>query len=167
MSRLIARKNALILNLKTLLAEKEVHLEVIENAYAQKEALLQEVHSLAVIHELLYQHEDLGAIDMDTALPCGMLVFYRRDDERCILTVQDDGVGLSGTISIETASTLGYELVKGLLRQLGAKAEIRRNGGTEVTTSFVAPDKTAHTAQVASHDGKSPRERYELKRNIQ
>jgi two-component sensor histidine kinase/CHASE1-domain containing sensor protein len=54
------------------------------------------------------------------------------------LAVIDDGVGLPPGVDIDTAQTLGLEIVAALAGQLGATVTVGRDGGTAIALRFAA-----------------------------
>lgn len=92
------------------------------------------------------------ALDLDTAVHLGLIlnelisnalkhafpdgrpgriqVDLERDDERIHLEVRDDGVGLPDSFELESAPTLGVQLVKAVSTQLGASVRFETSGGT-------------------------------------
>ncbi|MBK8025764.1 MAG: sensor histidine kinase [Chloroflexi bacterium] len=105
-------------------------------------------------------------LDIDTAIPCGLLVnellsnalkHAFRDRltgkigvEMCFsgdghyqLSVWDDGVGMPEGMSDLKTTSLGLRLVNSLTRQLGATIEFRSRPGTEITIRFAKPTKNA------------------------
>jgi two-component sensor histidine kinase len=98
-------------------------------------------------------------LSLDAAVPCGLLVnelvsnclkhaFRGRqtgtvrielrplEDGRLFLCVADDGVGLPEEVELEKASTFGLQLVAMLVKQLKARAEVAREGGTAFRITF-------------------------------
>jgi len=105
-------------------------------------------------------------MDIDRAVPCGLIlnellanalahaygpeqggevrVGLTGDDEGLVLTVADDGCGLSQDIVGSSAGSLGLKLVYALARQLAGQVEVDRNGGTAFHVRFphsVSTDK--------------------------
>jgi two-component system, sensor histidine kinase PdtaS len=107
-------------------------------------------------------------LDMDTAIPLGITVnelvsnslkhaFTGRDkgniliklckEERSCnihkslfsLIISDDGKGLSEDLELESANSLGLQLVNILVDQLDGNIELKRNNGTQFTISFTVP----------------------------
>ncbi len=93
------------------------------------------------------------SLGLDTAIPCGLILnelvsnafkhAFPGDREGVItvemnrcgkdafeLRVSDDGVGISPSVDMEQASTLGLRIVGGLTRQLDGTVGIERDGGT-------------------------------------
>jgi two-component sensor histidine kinase len=104
------------------------------------------------------QMEELS-LAVDKAIPCGLIlnelitnalkhafpdsrrgtvrVKLRRVDDRAILlSVADDGVGLSESFEIEKSDSLGMQLVSTLIEQLDGRLEISGAGGTTFSVTF-------------------------------
>ncbi|GAB6056807.1 hypothetical protein JCM15415_21230 [Methanobacterium movens] len=62
-------------------------------------------------------------------------VILQKKDQKIILKVKDDGVGLQNR-KLEDAPTLGLTLIKGLAEQLDADLHFESNNGLEVEISF-------------------------------
>ncbi|RFU46626.1 AAA family ATPase [Paraburkholderia sp. DHOC27] len=60
------------------------------------------------------------------------------DQERCKLTVADNGVGIAPEFSLEKADSLGLQLVHDLTHQLQGSLELSRVGGTTCSILFNA-----------------------------
>ncbi|MFP3562781.1 AAA family ATPase [Paraburkholderia sp. SIMBA_030] len=60
------------------------------------------------------------------------------DEERCRLTVADDGVGIAPEFSLDEADSLGLQLVHDLTHQLHGALELSRMGGTTCSIIFNA-----------------------------
>jgi predicted ATPase/two-component sensor histidine kinase len=60
------------------------------------------------------------------------------DQERCRLTVSDDGVGIAPAFSLEKADSLGLQLVHDLTRQLQGTVDLSRVRGTTCSILFNA-----------------------------
>ncbi|MHB8054008.1 MAG: two-component regulator propeller domain-containing protein [Candidatus Aminicenantales bacterium] len=157
------------------------------------------VHSMALIHERLYQSRDLARIDFEeylkklivhlfnsyrvdprtvalrievkdiildinTGIPCALIAnelisnalkyafpadhktggeiaidFRREGDGPYVLTVRDNGVGLPAGFSLDTASSLGLQIVRDLVAQLDGTIGVESRGGTIYTITFPAP----------------------------
>ena len=54
------------------------------------------------------------------------------------LVVRDDGIGLPPGVDVSRPETLGLQLVRMLCDQLGAKLEVKSEGGTEFRVTFPA-----------------------------
>jgi two-component sensor histidine kinase len=101
------------------------------------------------------------AVTIDVAIPCGLIVnelvsnalkyafpkertgtiVVSLSEERGMLAleVSDDGIGIPETVDIETAPTMGLQLVRSLAHQLGGTIELQRQSGTRVRISFPRP----------------------------
>ncbi len=53
-----------------------------------------------------------------------------------MLTVSDSGVGLPATIQMQTATSLGMQLIRSLTKQLGGKLTVISAPGTTVSLRF-------------------------------
>ena len=59
------------------------------------------------------------------------------DDDRIVLTVRDDGIGIPNDVNIRDTETMGMGLVTGLVEnQLGGRLELDRSAGTSFTIVF-------------------------------
>lgn len=96
-------------------------------------------------------------MDVDTAIPIGLIlnelvsnslkyafpagkgtlkIVFKREDENLLLSVKDDGVGISAGIDIKKSDTLGLTLIRGLVEQIGGKLTVDSSHGTEVCVVF-------------------------------
>ncbi|HRH65970.1 MAG TPA: histidine kinase dimerization/phosphoacceptor domain -containing protein [Bacteroidia bacterium] len=104
---------------------------------------------------------DHVALDMDTAMPCGLLVneivsnAYKyafpgsmegeikiqlnRADGRVIMKISDNGIGLPEGFSIENSESLGMQLIQALTSQIDGELNVSRENGTAFTVSFIYP----------------------------
>lgn len=183
-----------LLKLQASTIEDENYLSLFRDSYNR-------VHSMALLHEKLYQTEDLANInaadyirgltdnlsrsyysnlqnvqvkllidpillDIDTAVPCGLIVNelmsnslkyafpagqrveageitieFRKIEEKLILKIQDNGVGLPPDFVIEEAESLGLQLVTNLTEQLDGDLEINREQGTCFKITFTATNR--------------------------
>ncbi|EGJ48968.1 histidine kinase dimerization/phosphoacceptor domain -containing protein [Desulfocurvibacter africanus] len=151
------------------------------------------IQSMALVHERLYQADDLSSVDFDSylssvisflmqsyrrnsssvrlikdledlalpvtvAIPCGLMVnellsnslkyafpdgragaievSFRRDGDRYVLRVADDGVGLPPDIDPLDTSSLGLKLVLTLVRQLKGNLDIQPAPGASFHIAF-------------------------------
>ncbi len=151
------------------------------------------IQSMALVHERLYQVDDLSSVDFDSylssvisflmqsyrqntfavrlvkdledlalpvtaAIPCGLMVnellsnslkyafpngragtievSFRRDGDRYVLRVADDGVGLPPDIDPLDTSSLGLKLVLTLVRQLKGELDILPPPGASFRIAF-------------------------------
>jgi two-component sensor histidine kinase len=158
------------------------------------------VRSMALIHEKLYQSEDLASIDfpgylrslvyslaqsyrvrsdqvslrvqvdpihldLDTAIPCGLIVnelvsnsikyafpgdrsgqievtCRQRPGPRYVLRVSDDGVGLPPGFDSAKTSSLGMKLVTSLVVQIGGELKVESGPGARFEIEFLAKAAT-------------------------
>lgn len=98
-------------------------------------------------------------INLDTSIPCGLVInelvsnalkyafvgrergtigihLSRVNDDILRMKVEDDGVGLPKDFDVETADSLGLQLVTTLATQVSGKLSVERNGGTKYTLDF-------------------------------
>ena len=107
-------------------------------------------------------HADATFLDLDTALPCGLIVnelvsnalkhafpggksgrismsFEPGQNANSVLRVSDDGIGLPSGFAMDKVQTMGVRLVDDLTRQLGGTAEFKGDHGTSATITFPKP----------------------------
>jgi two-component system, chemotaxis family, CheB/CheR fusion protein len=100
-----------------------------------------------------------GELDIDTAIPCGLILtelvsnalkyafpagqqgnisvtLRPETEDRWILMVQDDGVGIPPETDIAHLDSLGLNLVRDLASQLRGRVELDRSRGTTFTIHF-------------------------------
>jgi two-component sensor histidine kinase len=77
------------------------------------------------------KHAFRGADD-----PAIHMDFKRLDDGSCILTVKDNGVGYAGPGCPKGETSLGFGLVRSLVKQLGGELACRGNDGLTVEMRF-------------------------------
>lgn len=98
-------------------------------------------------------------LNLDTSIPCGLIineivsnslkyafegreqgrifiVFSRESDGRLKLIVGDDGIGLPDNFDIDTAESLGLQLVTTLITQISGELEIQVKEGTRFNILF-------------------------------
>ncbi|OXC72718.1 Signal transduction histidine kinase CheA [Caballeronia sordidicola] len=108
--------------------------------------------------ELQVEVDDVQ-LDMNRAVSCGLIInelvsnalkhaFPNRrggrvrvelglvDEDRCKLTVSDNGIGIAPEFSVAEADSLGLQLVHDLTRQLHGTLELSRVGGTSCSILF-------------------------------
>ncbi len=157
------------------------------------------VHSMALIHEQLYQAPNLSSIDfkdyaqnlvsnlvhsygmnqrihcvvetngavltVNTAIPCGLIInelvsnslkyafpnkmpgevgVYLESASpnsaiasmQGILTIQDNGIGISPDINLQTTPTLGFRIVRNLANQIQGSITVDRHHGSRIAITF-------------------------------
>jgi two-component sensor histidine kinase len=68
---------------------------------------------------------------------------HNRDDNRIALTVMDDGTGLPADFNINSQSSMGLNLMKGLSEDIDGSFSMQSSNGTIVTVSFIYnPDQS-------------------------
>jgi two-component system, sensor histidine kinase PdtaS len=105
---------------------------------------------------------DNVAFDLDTAMPCGLLIneivsnslkyaFPDGQEGKIIIrleisgenkiriTVQDNGKGIPEEFDLKNPTTLGLQLIDALTSQLNGDVEMHRNGGTVFNITFTYP----------------------------
>jgi PAS domain S-box-containing protein len=109
----------------------------------------------------LHTELDQLALDVDTAIPCGLLlnelltnalkyafpeghsgdiyITLRGDGEHVILSVRDTGIGLPEDFDFRQTESLGLQLVCMLTEQLGGTIEITSGSGTMCAVTFPYP----------------------------
>jgi len=99
------------------------------------------------------------AVDLDTALPCGLIVnelvsnalkyafagvsagridigLVAQKDKTITLRVADNGVGMPEEFDFHNSASLGLKLVEALAHQLGGELTCTRRAGTVFTITF-------------------------------
>jgi PAS domain S-box-containing protein len=69
---------------------------------------------------------------------------HKKEDDKVtsfILTVSDNGIGISDNLNIEDVDSLGMQLINTLVDQLDGELEVKRNNGTEFTIRFTVTEK--------------------------
>lgn len=115
--------------------------------------------------EIVAESDDI-TLDLDRAISCGLVInelvsnafkhaftgaasglievsFRRQSSGRCELTVSDNGIGMFGRIDIVDAMSLGLQLVRDLVEQLGGRITIERDSGTRCVVSFDDAERAA------------------------
>jgi len=107
--------------------------------------------------KLLLDVEDVN-IDIDTAIPLGLIlnelitnsmkygfpgdmegkvfIDLSKKDDTYVLKVGDDGVGIPSDLDFRNTSSLGMQLVNGLVSQIDGEIELNRDNGTEFVIKF-------------------------------
>jgi PAS domain S-box-containing protein len=105
-------------------------------------------------------------LPVDAAIPCGLILnelisnalkhAFRGSSHGTVtirmskrgaaydLSVQDDGEGLPPYVAVESAESLGFQLVTTLVRQLHGSLEVERTGGTTFHIRFPEPEPGVH-----------------------
>lgn len=104
---------------------------------------------------------DRVKLDMDTAMPSGLLVneivsnaykyafpgemhgeiriSLRKEIDKVVYCISDNGVGLPPEINLDAAESLGMQLIQALTAQLDGVLEVSTDKGTEFKISFPYP----------------------------
>jgi two-component sensor histidine kinase/CheY-like chemotaxis protein len=125
-------------------------------------SLLGEIESSFIFHHRIQIESDLEEIRIDAKIlfPLGIivnelvinsikyafppgheegqisLVLRRESETRIFLSIADNGIGMDPAIDPESSSGFGLTLVSTLAKQLGARREVSRVGGTRFSFSF-------------------------------
>ncbi len=98
-------------------------------------------------------------INLDTSIPCGLVInelvsnalkyafvgrergrisihLSRQSDKMLTLAVEDNGVGLPKDFDVDTAESLGLQLVTALAMQVSGNLKVERENGTRFTLNF-------------------------------
>jgi two-component sensor histidine kinase len=98
-------------------------------------------------------------INLDTSIPCGLVInelvsnalkyafvgrergrigihLSRQSDKLLTLAVEDNGVGLPEDFDVDTAESLGLQLVTALAMQVSGNLKVERENGTRFTLNF-------------------------------
>jgi two-component sensor histidine kinase len=59
-----------------------------------------------------------------------------KKDDTYVLKVGDDGVGIQSDLDFRNTSSLGMQLVNGLVSQIDGEIELNRDNGTEFVIKF-------------------------------
>jgi len=107
---------------------------------------------------LRFAIEDLW-LDVSQAVPCGLILhellsnafkhafpdgrtgeigirLWQEPPGTCVLTIQDDGIGIPAELDLHQINSLGLQLVSLLADQLGGTIALERSGGTIFRLSF-------------------------------
>jgi PAS domain S-box-containing protein len=110
---------------------------------------------------------DKVAFDMDTAMPCGLLIneivsnslkyafpgdrkgeikieLRKLPEHRVMMSISDNGIGLPDDFNIEQAESLGLQLIMALANQLDGELIVSRENGPRFSITFKYP-KTQHS----------------------
>jgi two-component system CheB/CheR fusion protein len=97
-------------------------------------------------------------LEITQAVPCGLIVnelltnslkhafrgtdsgsvqiSFQRSDKQCVLEVSDDGIGLPDQLEIQSANSMGFQLLVLLVEQLKGSVEVDRSSGTRFVVTF-------------------------------
>ena len=97
-------------------------------------------------------------LDLDNAIPCGLIVNelitnafkyafpgdkkgeiiveLKKQNDRVVLSVADNGVGISKKINYQTTESLGFQLINSLVSQIDAELVYENSLGTKFTLTF-------------------------------
>jgi two-component sensor histidine kinase len=112
-------------------------------------------HRINMIHDL-----DPIDVSIETAVPMGLIInelltnafkyafpkgapgkihirLEKEDGERCLLIVEDNGIGLPEDPSMDSEKSLGFYIVRILIEQLGGNIKIVRKKGTSFQIRFM------------------------------
>ncbi|MEI7857392.1 MAG: PAS domain S-box protein [Methanomicrobiales archaeon] len=118
-------------------------------------------YSLSTPVDLKVDVDDVN-FTIDMAIPCGLIInelvtnslkhaftgreagnlsltLHHQEDHTFCLSLQDDGIGLPEDFEARSLASLGMQLVRVLVHQLGGEMKIDSVGGTEFTITF--PEK--------------------------
>lgn len=105
-------------------------------------------------------------LDINRAIPCGLIInelvtnalkhafpgdrqgelaIVMQTDEggRYRLTIKDTGIGLPEEFDLSQSKTLGFQIVRDLVKQLDGTVEVKRDGGTEFVITCYGPTLSA------------------------
>jgi two-component sensor histidine kinase len=86
-----------------------------------------------ILNELMSNAMKYAFKDMDEGL---IIVGLKKKEERFVLTVEDDGVGLPVGFVVEESDSLGLQLVSTLVTQIGGTLDIQSKEPTKFTIDF-------------------------------
>jgi two-component sensor histidine kinase len=98
-------------------------------------------------------------LDVSRAIPCGLIInelvtnalkhafpgdregkilvrMDQKDEDKFELVVKDTGVGLPEGFDLSKAETLGFQIVRDLVKQLSGSIEVRKGDGMEIVIRF-------------------------------
>lgn len=107
---------------------------------------------------------ELIYLNIDKAVPCGLIInelfsnifkhafpgaktgtikvmLKLNEEDKIILTIHDDGVGIPMNIDVCNTATLGMQLIHNLTKQLNGKISLDRSNGTLFTVVFMRSSK--------------------------
>ena len=142
--RLYKSSDLSLINLKSYLDNLLVYYETSYNLPEQNIAINTSVENIE--------------LSMDYLVPCGLIlneiiansikyafpesasgnisIAASRNENQCILTIQDSGIGFPDQFKIESCTSLGMQLIQGLTRQIKGSLEVISNPGAHYTITF-------------------------------
>ncbi|AKB37148.1 sensory transduction histidine kinase [Methanosarcina siciliae C2J] len=72
---------------------------------------------------------------------CAENITQARRETGFILTISDNGTGISDNVDMENSDSLGLQLVNILVEQLEGEMEVKREKGTEFTIKISTAEK--------------------------
>lgn len=103
------------------------------------------------------------SLSIDTAIPCGLIIneltsnalkhafpgnksgeikfLFKKQENKIILILSDEGVGIPPQIDIKNTSSLGMRLIHSLTKQLGGNIILESGKGTTFTLTFAGDNK--------------------------
>jgi PAS domain S-box-containing protein len=107
--------------------------------------------------------------DVGTAIPCGLIINelisnalkyafpgarqgkirieLRKEGEKFVLIVADDGVGFPKDLDVRNTESLGFQLVSMLSEQLNGTMDLHTDGKTEIRITFLRPKREENDVQ--------------------
>ncbi|MBW4620736.1 MAG: PAS domain S-box protein [Cyanosarcina radialis HA8281-LM2] len=125
-------------------------------------ANLLEIYTKNVNAPELHIKVECVKLDISTSLNCGLIInelvsncfkyafphgdggeievqFTRDLEDRCMLKVKDNGVGMPADFDLENLRSLGLKIVKILTKQLDGEIKVNSENGTEFLITFIMP----------------------------
>lgn len=119
-------------------------------------------------HIKLTVQSDNVALDMDTAMPCGLLInevvsnalkyafpenregeikieLRKLSENNIEMSISDNGIGMPKNFDIEQAESLGLQLISALTSQLDGSLQFSGENGTKYTVNFKYPKMQHNT----------------------
>ncbi|MDF2191402.1 sensor histidine kinase [Paraflavitalea sp. CAU 1676] len=124
-----------------------IHMDIDNTAFNVEEAVpLGLIINEAVTNSMKYafKGDNLGEI---------WIILKSTGDDEYQLTLADNGSGLQQDFDLDTTTTLGFQLIKGLSEQLNATLHIENNNGLKITLSRISAFWT-HQVKVIENEMK-------------
>ncbi|MDF2191404.1 sensor histidine kinase [Paraflavitalea sp. CAU 1676] len=124
-----------------------IHMDIDNTAFNVEEAVpLGLIINEAVTNSMKYafKGDNLGEI---------WISLKATGDDEYQLTLADNGSGLQQDFDLDTSTTLGFQLIKGLSEQLNATLHIENNKGLKITLSRISPF-WIHQVKMMEHEMK-------------